>query len=86
MWPFSKKKENLPGKARKFAKEGKEKAIKEAIEFLIKRIMIYAKRGKSSVSEPIEEDIREEVLELIQKEGFDAELERRYIWWIHISW
>ena len=85
MWPFSKK-ESILDKARKVAKEGKEKAIKEAIEFLIKRIMIYAKRGKSSVSEPVEEDIREEVLKLIQEEGFEAELERRYIWWIHISW
>lgn len=86
MWPFSKKKENLPGKARKFTKEGKEKAIKEAIEFLIERIMICAKRGKSSVSEPIEEDISEEVLELIRKEGFEARLDRGYIWFIRISW
>lgn len=86
MWPFSKKKENLPGKARKFTKEGKEKAIKEAMEYLINRIMICAKKGKNTITEPIEEDIREEVLELIQKEGFKARLDSGYIWFIRISW
>ena len=85
MWPFSKK-ENLLSKAKKLTKGGKEKAIKEAVEYLIKRIMICAKQGKSTISEPIEEDIRGEVLKLIQKEGFEAELDRRYIWFINISW
>ena len=86
MWPFSKKNESILGKARKFTKGGKEKAIKEAMKYLIKRIMICAKQGKNSISEPIEADIKEEVLELIQKEGFGAKLDCRYIWFIHISW
>ena len=86
MWPFGKKKENLLSEIRRITKEGREKAIKNAVKDLIESMRERAKRGMTSANAYVEEDIREEVLELIQKEGFEAELERRYIWWIHISW
>ena len=82
MWPFNKK-ENLLSKARKLTKEGKEKTIKETVNELKKTIMLKAKEGKTSIAEHVDEDIRDEVLKLIQKEGFEVKAED---WYAIISW
>lgn len=82
MWPFNKK-ENLLSKARKLTKEGKEKTIKETVNELKKAIMLKAKEGKTSITEHVDEDIRDEVLKLIQKEGFEVKAED---WYAIISW
>ena len=85
MWPFSKKKnkENILGKVRKLTKEGKEKAIRKTVENLMSSIIKYAKKGKTSITEEIDEGIKDEVLKLIQEEGFEAKVDD---WYISIKW
>lgn len=88
MWLFSKKKdkETLLSKVRKLTKEGKEKAIKEAVESLIKEIILRAKEGKTSLTEEIEDNIKDEVLKLIQEEGFTAKIDYGCGYYIRIKW
>lgn len=82
MW--GKEKENILSKVKKLTKEGKEKAIKETIEELIKSIIQYAKRGKNSMLEHIDENIKDEVLKLIQEKGFEVRTDDSYF--TSISW
>ena len=76
MW--GKKKETLLDKVRKLTKEGKEKAIKETVEELTKSIISYAKRGKNSMIEHIDENIKDEVLKLIKEKGFKVRTDDSY--------
>ena len=80
MWPFSKKKESLLSEIRRITKEGREKAIKNAVKDLIEDMKYRAKLGRTCAHIYVEEDIKYEVLKIMQEKGFDAELVdgRRY--------
>lgn len=88
MWPFSKKKdkETLLSKVKILTKEGKEKAIKETVKHIKKEIILAAKKGKSSLTREIRLDIKDKVLKLIQEEGFTAEIDYEYGYYIRIKW
>ena len=78
MWIFGKKKESLLSEIRRITKEGREKAIKNAVKDLIKSMRERAKRGLTSANAYVEEDIKDEVLKIMREKGFVAEFEGRY--------
>lgn len=75
MWPFGKKKESLLSEIRRITKEGREKAIKNAVKDLIESMHERAKRGLTSANAYVEEDIKDEVLKIMREKGFTAEFE-----------
>ena len=78
MWPFGKKKESLLSEIRRITKEGREKAIKNAVKDLIESMRERAKQGMTSANAYVEEDIKDEVLKIMREKGFDAEFEDKY--------
>lgn len=78
MWIFGKKKESLLSEIRRITKEGREKAIKNAVKDLIESMRERAKRGMTSANAYVEEDIKDEVLKIMREKGFDAEFEAKY--------